>query len=206
MVDFRKEGIYLELGSGERKKIGYEYRPRLGVEGIFFDREKDERSDLVLFKFLAGSAIVEGDVEKGLVFVDIKPTTLIKYPRDVAQFVRNNMVLDIQKDFVSKEILEKIREFSKSRDVLLCVDDYGQEGSNKGRVEILGPAYVKIDLQAHDDKFDFVLWSMNEIKRLSETTEVIVKNVSSEEELEKLLSFGIKLWQGKLERILTLRN
>ena len=206
MVDFRKEGVFLESGKSERKRIGYEYLPRLGFESLFVAKEKDERSDLVIFKFLAGSAIVEGDFEKGLVFIDIKPTTMMKYPKDVVQFIRENLVLDIQKDFVSKEILEKIREFGRNRDVMLCVDDYGQEGSSRARVEILKPAYVKIDLQAHEEKFDFVLWSLNEIKRVSETTEVIVKNVSSEEELEKLLSFGIKLWQGKLERILTLRG
>ncbi len=205
-MDFRKESIFSETPKGERKRIGFEYRARLGFESLYVGQEKDERSDLVIFKFLAGSAIVEGDLEKGLVFIDIKPTTLNRYPNDVVQFVRNNMVLDIQKDFVSKDILEKIHDFGKNRDVMLAVDDYGQEGSNRARVEILKPAYVKIDLQAHEEKFDFVLWSLNEIKRASETTEVIVKNVSSEEELEKLLSFGIKLWQGKLERILTLRD
>jgi len=205
-VDFRKESIFLETGEGNRKRIGYEYRARLGFESLYISREKDERSDLVLFKFLAGSAIVEGDLEKGLVFIDLKPTTILKYPKDVVQFIRRNMVLDIQKDFVSRDILEKVRDFGKNREVLLCVDDYGEEGSKRERVEILKPAYVKIDLQAHEEKFDFVLWSLNEIKRVSENTEVIVKNVSAEEELERLLSFGIRFWQGKLEKILTLRG
>jgi c-di-GMP-related signal transduction protein len=203
-VDFRKEGIYLEVGKGERKKIGVEYRPVLGIESFFLEKGKDERTDLVFFKFLAGSAIVEEDHEKGLVFIDIKPTTVIKYPNDVVQFLRKNMVLDIQGDYVSREILEKLRDFAKNRDVLLSVDDYGRDGSNKARVEILRPAYVKIDLQASEEKFDFVLWSLNEIKRVSETTEIILKNVSTEEELEKMKSFGIKLWQGKLERTLSL--
>jgi len=203
-VDFRKEGVYLELGKNERKRIGFEYRPVLGVDSFFLEKGKDERTDLVFFKFLSGSAIVEGDHENGLVFIDIKPTTVVKYKSDVIQFVRNNIILDIQSDYVSKDILKKIREFSESKDVLICVDDYGRDGSNRARVELLKPAYVKIDLEASEERFDFVLWSLNELKRINEDTEIILKNVSSEEDLEKMISFGINLWQGKLERKLTL--
>ncbi len=202
-MEVRKEGIYLETGQG-RRRIGYEYFPDLGIHSYILDRGIDEKTDLIFFKFLGASAIVEGDLEKGLVFINVKPTTLVKYTTDVVQFVRKNLVLEIQKDVVSRDILEKVREFAEKRDVLLSVDDYGVEGSRKERIEILQPAYVKIDLAASEDRFDFVLWAFEEIKKVSPASQVILKNVEREEDLEKMVSFGINLWQGKLERKLAL--
>jgi len=202
-VEVRKEGIYLETGQG-RRRIGYEYLPDLGIHSYILERGVDEKTDLVLFKFLGASAIVEGDLEKGLVFVNIKPTTLVRYTTDVVQFVRRNLVLEIQRDVVGPDILRRIREFAEDRDVLLSVDDYGREGSRKERVEVLQPAYVKIDLPTSEDRFDFVLWAFEEIKRASPRSQVILKNVETEEDLEKMISFGINLWQGKLERKLAL--
>ena len=204
MVEVRKEGIYLELGRGERRRVGYEYHPDLGIHNYMLERGVDEQTDLVLFKFLCASAIVEGDLERGLVFVNIKPTTITRYTTDVVQFLRENLVLEIQSDLVSRDILERIREFAERRDLLLSVDDYGREGSKRERIEILQPAYVKIDLSASEDRFDFVLWAFEEIKQASPRSQVVLKNVETEDDLEKMVSFGINLWQGKLERKLTL--
>ncbi|MDQ7038883.1 MAG: EAL domain-containing protein [Aquificota bacterium] len=203
-MEVRKEGIYLETGTGERRRIGYEYFPDLGIHSYILQKGVDEKTDLVLFKFLGASAIVEGDLERGLVFVNIKPTTLVKYTTDVVQFVRKNLVLEIQKDVVSPDILRRIKKFAQDRDVLLSVDDYGKEGSRIERIEVLQPAYVKIDLSASEDRFDFVLWAFEEIKKVSPRSQVILKNVETEEDLEKMISFGINLWQGKLERKLVL--
>jgi c-di-GMP-related signal transduction protein len=205
-VEVRKEGVYLETGQNERRRIGYEYFPDLGIHNYMLERGVDERTDLILFKFLGATAIVEGDLEEGLVFVNIKPTTLVRYTTDVVQFVRKNLILEIQRDIVSRDILERIRDFATRRDVLLSVDDYGREGSKRERIEILQPAYVKIDLTASEDRFDFVLWAFEEIKQVSPRSQVILKNVETEEDLEKMVSFGINLWQGKLEKRLVLKG
>ncbi len=203
-MEVRKEGVYLELGGGERKRVGFEYLPDLGIHSYMIEKGVDERTDLVFFKFLCASAIVEGDLEEGLVFVNIKPTTITKYTTDVVQFVRENLILEVQRDMVSREILKKIRDFAESKGATLSVDDYGLEGSTKERVEILQPAYVKVKLPPSEERFDFVLWAFEEIKKASPGSQVVVKEVESEEDLSKLTSFGINLWQGKLEKKLAL--
>ncbi len=201
-MDFRKEGIYLEKGKGQREKIGYEYRPYLGTESHLFG-EKDERTDLVMFKFLAGSAIVEEDMGKVRVFIDIKPLTLVKFTNDVVQFYRQGMVLDIQPELVSKDILKKIRSIANKRGFTLCLDNFG-EGYKRSYIEILQPDYVKVDLDSSQSRADLALWALDEIRKAGSKARIIAKNVSDLDELERLFSFGIRLWQGRLERKLTL--
>ncbi len=201
-MDFRKEGIYLEKGKGQRTKIGYEYKPYLGTESHLF-REKDERTDLVMFKFLAGSAIVEEDMEKVRVFIDIKPTTLTKFTNDVVQFYRGGMILDVQPELVSKDILKKIRSIANKKGFTLCLDDFG-ENLKRSYIEILQPDYIKVDLDSSQSRTDLALWALDELRKAGSRARVIAKNVSEIEELERLSSFGIVMWQGRLERKLTL--
>jgi len=185
-MNIKIEGIFRGI-----EKIGYEVLREGGNNEEFF-LLIDEEEDYEIFLYNL-EASMELD---GLIFLNIKPCTLVKYKDEIVNKLTNKHVIEIREDYSCIETLIEIRSLKERFGFMLAVDDYGKEFSDYDRVKFLNPDFVKLDLK--DYKWENLEKVVKKLKALN--TYLIAEKVETEEEFYKCKKIGFDLWQGFYER------
>lgn len=196
------EGIY-RVDRRIGQELLYDYTPlRISREEFFEVVEED--FDYVCF--LSHIDYIEREGLEGFSFVNIKPKTLLKYGDRVLRKLKPGIVLDLREDLVTPAELWELRRIREEKPFLLSIDDFGYQGSNLDRIEILQPDFVKIDVNLL--RFKGWVCFENLIRFLKDYTKavLIAEKVETEEELRIALDSGVEVWSGFYEVRLRVRR
>jgi len=136
---------------------------------------------------------------KGFNFVNIKPTTLVKFKDKILANIFGKTVLEIREDFVSDEILKKLARIREENYFLLSLDDFGTKASNFDRIKILKPDFIKLDMKILKTNRNEFLKLVEFLTSFSESV-LIAEKVENEEDYELITSCGIEIWSGFYEK------
>ncbi len=198
----RVEGIY-RVDRRIGQELLYDYTPlRISREKFFEVVEED--FDYVCF--LSHIDYIEKEGLEGFSFVNIKPRTVLKYRDRVLRKLKPKIVLDLREDLVTPAELWELRRMREENPFLLSIDDFGCQGSNLDRIEILQPDFVKIDVNLL--RFKGWVCFENLIRFLKDYTKavLIAEKVETEEELRIALDSGVEVWSGFYEVRLRVRR
>ena len=190
----REEGIYKE-----KMKIGTEvlfegyFVPEGKAKESFFDNI-DERLDFEIFKILSEKT----KERKEYVFINLKPSTLVIYSKEIFGLIRSNMVLEIREDYLEKELLLELVRIRNELPFLLSLDDFGKNSSNFDRLKLLKPDFVKIEISLYRDGSLKDLIRL--VKKFSPTSKLIAERVETFFDFKTALREGFDLWQGYFEK------
>ena len=185
-MKIKLEGIFKGV-----KRIGYEVL-REGENNEEFFLQIDEEEDYAIFlSNLEASCNLDG-----LIFLNIKPCTLVKYKEDIVKKLTDRHVIEIREDYSCIEALIEIEQLKRYYGFMLAIDDYGKEFSNYERVKLLKPEFVKIDVKGK--KWSELEDTIKELKRFNVL--LIAEKVEDEEAFHKSREIGFDFWQGFYER------
>jgi len=194
------EGIYR---GGERigqelllNERGFELIVGNGNKNKFFD-SIDEDIDFSLF--LHHIRWAREMNLRGFIFVNIKPTTLIKYRKEIREIVKGKVVIELREDFVRGELFGEIVNFRKEFPFLLSLDDFGRGSSNLDRVAMLLPNFIKLDMSLVKSVKDLANL-VHFLRNFAKGSLFIAEKVEDEKVYRTARSVGIELWQGWYER------
>ena len=135
----------------------------------------------------------------GFFFINIKPSTLVKYAREVIHVLSGKVVVEIREEVLSDDEIEEIKKLRADFPFLLSIDDMGRGASNLDRVGELSPNFIKLDMKIVKGVAQLTLL-VNFLKEFSPSSVLIAEKVETEREYRMVRGAGIKLWQGWYER------
>ena len=180
-----EKGFELLAGDGKKEKL---------FEGL------DEDIDFSLFLHHVNFVREKGF--SGYTFVNLKPSTLIKYSREIMKVIRGKVVVEIREDHVGDRELEEIKRMRENFPFLLSLDDFGKKSSNLDRVLHLKPNFIKVDVSLFESRLDFLNF-VNFLSSYSGGAVLIAERVETKEQFKMVRSAGIRFWQGWFERELS---
>ncbi len=190
----RLEGIYQGL-----KQVGYEVLfesselPLNGNKEKFFEKVDEEIDFLIFTEHVRRTQDIGG-----LKFLNIKPSTLIKYANQIVEIIDGRVVIELREDYASEEEIIQIRKLREKYPFLLSIDDFGKQASNFDRLLILEPNFVKIEVNLFDRK---TLWNLVSILK-TYPVKLVAEKVENREQWKMVKSFGFDFWQGYYSRTL----
>ena len=196
------EGIYKGL-----EKIGQEVLlDGKGFELIFGSGKKEKffesiDEDIDFSLFMHHVNWIQTNRLSGYSFVNLKPSTLIKYSREILRVIKGKIVVEMREDHMDNRELERIIRIRSDFPFLLSLDDFGRKSSNLDRIAHLNPNFVKIDLSLFSSGRDLVYF-VNFLRSYSRSSVLIAEKVENERHYRMIKGAGIKLWQGFYEKSL----
>lgn len=171
--------------------------PLNGKKEKFFEKI-DEEVDFMIFK----KHLEKTRGIKGLRFLNLKPSTLIKYSEEIVELIDARTVIELREDYASEEEIRKIKEIREKYPFLLSIDDFGKQASNFDRLMILEPNFVKVEINLFDRK---TLWQLVSILK-TYPVKLIAEKVETENQWKMVRSFGFDFWQGYYSQNLKLNK
>lgn len=199
------EGIYKGL-----KRIGYEVLlNERGFEALLGHGNKDRLfnridEDIDLAVFLHHVNWANSHNLQGYVFINIKPSTLVKYYREIASSLKGKVVLEIREDFITDQELETLRRIRDDYKLLLSLDDVGKGASNIDRIKALRPNFIKIEIKLFDNVR--ILFGFVSLLKEIHNCHLIAEKVENEQLFRMVRGAGIELWQGFYEKELEVQG
>lgn len=202
-MHFEFEPIVCLRGQASRV-LGYEMLFR----GFPVDRNKlflkiDEALDMEVFRyaiFFLRNLFEHGEIPfPTRFFVNIKPTTLIKYSEEVKKLIEDvpfPVVLEIREDFLEDVQLKELQKVTS--EFLISLDDFGRGGSNIDRVVTLNPHFVKLDLDVFRNMPSGALIMLSEALREICPAKLVLEKVETEKDLALARMCRIDYGQGWL--------
>ncbi|RUM28589.1 MAG: hypothetical protein DSY42_08075 [Aquifex sp.] len=188
MDKIKLEGIFKDFSV-----IGFEVL-RKGDNNEEFFLFIDEKTDFELFvENLKASYNLPG-----IIFLNIKPCTLLEFHTQISKLIKPNFVLEIREDFVCSDALKELKKIKEIYNFRIAIDDFGKSFSNTQRFLILRPEFVKIDIKdfSETEIANFVSF----FKKAR--TIAIAEKVESLHEFLLIKKLGFDLWQGFFEKYL----
>lgn len=194
------EGIYRD-----REKIGqevltdekrFEVFMKNGNKERFF-RSIDEGIDFSLFIHHVNWA--KRSRMRGYFFINLKPSTLVKYSREIVHVLDRKIVVEIREDFLTDEEVEIIKRLREDFPFLLSIDDMGKGASNLDRVRELLPNFIKLDIKIIGSVSQLTFF-VSFLREFAPRSILIAEKVETEKDYRMIRGVGIKLWQGWYER------
>ncbi len=194
----REEGIFDFQGRKVGKELLYMFDDRLvekHKEHVF--ENLPEELDLEIFETHLSKLS-----PKTLNFVNLKPSTLLKYSDQIDKLLkkysvpRENLVIEIREDFISNGDLKRVGLIANRLGVSVCIDDFGKGASNWERLKSLNPKFVKLDVVLFDK--DVLELLTKTIKKILPRTTLIAEKVENKEIFNLSRNF-FDLWQGFFE-------
>lgn len=158
-----------------------------GAKEKFFEN-LDEEIDFLIFS----EHLKRTEKLKGIRFVNLKPSTLIKYAGKILEMLDGRTVIELREDYASEEEIKEIEKIRKKFPFLLSIDDFGKQASNFDRILLLKPNFVKIEINFFDRK---TLWYLANLIR-THKIKLIAEKVETERDFKMIKSFGFDFWQG----------
>lgn len=181
-VLLNERGFEVIIGNGRKEK--------------FFER-LDEEIDFSLFlhhvKWIRENRI------GGYSFVNIKPSTLLRYREEITLAIDGKIVVEVREDHMSDEEIKELVKFRGNFPFLLSIDDFGRRSSNLDRIAFLKPNFVKVDMTLFRSPKE-VIHFVSFLRNYSERSVLIAEKVESEEVFRAVKGAGIDLWQGWYEK------
>lgn len=200
------EGIYKGLEKIGQEILlddkGFELIVGNGKKEKFFDR-LDEDIDFSLFLHHV-NWVHESGIE-GYSFINLKPSTLVKYGAEIIKAVKGKVVIEVREDYMSDKEIEEIIRIRSNFPFLLSIDDFGRRSSNLDRIAFLRPNFVKIDMSLFESTKDLVYFA-SFLRNYSGGSVLIAEKVEDEKVYRMARGAGIEMWQGYYERELEVRS
>lgn len=192
-----KQGVFYENGN-KRIKVGVEI---LAQPWVYVSNEELFRvinEDIDFKVFLHHLQHLEPKV---LNFLNIKPSTLIKYKEEIIALLKQHdlVVVELSEDYMHDGDLNCLVRLKEVHRFRLCIDDFGKNSSNIDRVVALLPEFLKLDISMFPSEKGLKAL-IETINQISPTTRIIAEKVETMNDLKFVKSLGIKLWQGELEK------
>ena len=184
----RLEGIFKGL-----KQVGYEVLfesselPLNGTKEKFFEKI-DEDVDFLIFQ----EHLRRTQNLSGLKFLNLKPSTLIKYANQIVELIDGKTVIELREDYATEEEINAIRKLREEYPFLLSIDDFGRQASNFDRLFALRPNFAKVEIPLFDRK---TLWQIVNILK-SFPIKLIAEKVETENDFKLVKSLNFDFWQG----------
>lgn len=187
----RKEPIYKMTEKGEFVVEGFE------ILADFPYLLVNPKLDFATFKTHIEQINKEND-SRFIYHLNIMMDTLKEKIDEIISLVKNspvakNIVIEILEEDIDEKTLENIISKLAENRIRISIDDFGTKSSNFDRL-------LKYKDIVESVKIDRVLWKNMPyvVKALVEdiSINIIAEKVETKEELDKLASFGIKLFQG----------
>ena len=194
------EGIYRDT-----EKIGqevltdekrFEVFMKNGNKDRFF-RSIDEDIDFSLFIHHVNWA--RSSRMRGYFFINIKPSTLVKYSKEIVHILDGKIVVEIREDFLTDEEVEVIKNLRRDFPFLLSIDDMGRGASNLDRIKELLPNFIKIDIKIIESVSQLTFF-VSFLREFAPQSILIAEKVETEKDYRMVKGAGIELWQGWYER------
>ena len=191
----RLEGIYQGL-----KQVGYEVLfesselPLNGNKEKFFEKVDEEIDFLIFTEHVRRTQDIGG-----LKFLNIKPSTLIKYANQIIEIIDGKTVIELREDYAEEEEINAIRKLREKYPFLLSIDDFGRKASNFDRLFILRPNFVKIEIPLFDRK------TLCQLVYILKTfpVKLIAEKVETEKDFKLVKSLNFDFWQGFFSKKVT---
>ncbi len=135
----------------------------------------------------------------GYSFVNVKPSTFVKFKDKILENIFGKIVIEIREDFVEDEILKKLAKIREENYFLLSVDDFGTKASNIDRIKFLNPDFVKLDLSVLKGNRKDFFKLIDFLKTFSDAI-LVAEKVETEEDYKLITSCGIEIWSGYYEK------
>lgn len=177
-----ERGFELVLGNGKKEK--------------FFERINE---DIDFSLFLHHVEWVKRRALRSYSFINLCPSTLVKYAEDICNSITGKIVIEIREDYVEDKDFEVIVEIRRCCRFLLSLDDFGRKSSNLDRVLMLKPNFIKIDVSLFKNATELFSFT-SFLERYARGIIMIAEKVETAEMLKKVRSAGIRFWQGWYEK------
>ena len=135
-----------------------------------------------------------------LVFINLKPQTLIEYADEIVSSIHSRVVIELREDWMSDSELQTLIQIRKDFMFLLSLDDFGRRASNIERVKALLPNFIKVDVSLLPDPP--TLFKLVDLLDSLHSCHIIAEKVETEREFKMVRAAGVHLWQGWYERVL----
>ncbi|WP_457601562.1 EAL domain-containing protein [Hydrogenivirga sp.] len=147
--------------------------------------------------FLSHLETVKADNSPCFYFVNIKPTTLLKYFHEIIhQVPTGRVVFEIREDYLDKEDTLEIKRLREEYMFLLSIDDFGSGASNFDRVKTLKPNFVKVEIPLFNKREIVFVSSM--LRKSLPHAHLIAEKVEDEETLSMAIAGSFAFYQGWL--------
>jgi len=153
----------------------------------------EESIDLEIFK-----RNLEVVKEKGLYFLNLKPSTLLKYAGHIVELISPNVVIELREDAIEEPILLQLVNLRRYYPFRLSLDDFGRIASNVDRLKLLVPQFVKIEVPLFTVKE--LVFLVNFVKSVDRNCKVVAEKVENESLFKLAKGVGFELWQGFYEK------
>ncbi len=194
------EGIYRGLERVGQEVLldekGFEIIVGNGRKEKFFDR-LDEDIDFSLFLHHVNWVYENGI--GGYSFVNLKPSTLVKYGGEIIRAIKGKIVIEVREDHMGDKEIEEVVRIRSNFPFLLSIDDFGRRSSNLDRIALLEPNFVKVDMTLFRDAKELVYFT-SFLRSYSVRSVLIAEKVEDEKVYRMARGAGIELWQGYYER------
>jgi len=184
------------------RKVGFEILWEM--EGISLNGKKEkffedisEDIDFEIFKY----HVEKIGSSKLLVFLNVKPSTLVKYKEKIFEMITGKMVIELREDGIDTEMLKELVEIRKNYPFLLSLDDFGRNSSNFDRLKLLNPQFLKIKISFFNRKELVHLITL--VKSINPKCKLIAEKVETYEDFKIAKALGFDFWQGYLEKNLS---
>ncbi len=141
---------------------------------------------------------------KGYVFINLKPSTLHAYHREIAHEVKKSgrkIVIEIKEESMEKQEMKELSRLKEAYNLILSLDDFGTASSNFDRIKFLKPEFIKIEIPLFKTAHELVhLVAL--LRHHSPQSTLIAEKVETEKDMHKSILAQIDLWQGFYERLL----
>ncbi len=181
-VLLNEKGLEVFMGNGKKEKF---------FDGI------DEEIDFSLF--LHHIRWVRKNRLPGYSFINIKPSTLVRYKKEIPYAVKGRIVIEIREDHIDSGDIGQIIELRENFPFLLSIDDFGRGSSNLDRIVKLRPNFIKLDMSLFDGLKDLVRFT-HFLSNYSSDSILIAEKVENEDLYRISNGAGIPLWQGWYEK------
>lgn len=135
----------------------------------------------------------------GYTFINIKPSTFLRYYRDILDMIDRKIVIELREDWMDKHETKEIIEIRKHYPFLLSIDDFGTGASNFDRVKDLQPNFLKIEFSLFKSSPKDLIHFVDFLKRYTKAV-LIAEKVETEEDFRLARSCGVEWWSGYYER------
>jgi len=141
---------------------------------------------------------------RGYTFINIKPSTLLKYAEEIKELTSfGKVVVEIREDSLESLEMDALVSMREDFPFLLSLDDMGRGASNLDRVMNLHPNFIKVDMKLFRSPSELTIFT-SFLKKYAPRSVLIAEKVETERELKMARGAGIEIWSGWYERKLSM--